>query len=106
MNNYRQTWIRNTDLNEMLRSINGWHVNSICHADAVDAVKYVERHGWVGRRTHYSRMQPKGVEAFEITDAGLDQLAAWGGDEEGARKSRNFYRANVAKFKIGESSDR
>lgn len=88
-----QFWIGSTDLISMLTSIGGWHVNCENHRQAIEAVAYADQHGYLTRRIHYAPMIPEGVEAFELTDKGIEALRNW--DDKAANfavKQRQWYR--------------
>jgi hypothetical protein len=92
-----QFWIGSTDVNGMLASIGGWHVGSIVALESADAVEYAIRNGWVQTRTHYGPAYPKGVPAYELTDAGIDQIRKSYGPRSAAQAEavRRWYRDRV-----------
>ncbi len=96
LNEYRQVWAGNTDLNGMLRCIGGWQVGCEHHIKALEAVSHADKQGWLGRRTHYAPAMPEGVEAFQLTDSGLETLKAWGGNAEAAREMRDWFQSRSA----------
>lgn len=94
-----QVWIGSTDIVYMLRCIGGWHVGCIEQCEAQEAVDHVKQQGWVTTRMHYAPAIPLGVEAYELTDAGLDQLRKWDARMAGgADKMRNWYRARLKEW--------
>jgi hypothetical protein len=92
-----QVWIGHSDLTSVLRSINGWYVGCYNDREARRAVQYAIDRGYVAYRTHFSQMDPDGVRAYEITDAGLTWLRTHDADAEGAEKMRAWYRENASK---------
>lgn len=91
-----QIWVGSTDIVYMLRVIGGWHVGCYKEIEASEAVSYAKARGWIHERTHYAPAIPDGTQAYELTDAGLEQLRQW--DERmagGADQMRNWYRANA-----------
>jgi hypothetical protein len=105
MGELRQVWHDSTDLGYMLGVITGWMVTCPNHEAALDSVQLAEDKGWVGRRTHYAPAFPEGIEAFEVTDAGIDQMKAWGRDGEAARRMRQWYRDNASKPLVNLTTD-
>jgi hypothetical protein len=84
-------------MNWLLTAIGGWHVGCYNAVEAREAVEYVERQGYVGRRMHYAPMIPEGVEAYELTDEGLAYLRRVQGEKafQAAGKMRKWYRDRV-----------
>lgn len=93
-----QVWVGSTDIVYMLRQIGGWHVGSQAAMEAGPAVLHALNERWVTTRIHRAPAFPDGVEAYELTDAGLEQLRKWDARMAGgADQMRNWYRANAKK---------
>jgi hypothetical protein len=105
MGEFRQVWHGYTDLGYMLSEITGWMVKCPNHNEHKSAVILAEENGWVGRRTHYAPAFPEGVEAFEITDAGIAKLNDWGRSGDAAKKTRQWYRDNASKPFVSQAPD-
>lgn len=93
---YRQVWIGGQDLAMMLRSVGGWHVGCIEERDHIIAVQHAIENGWLAKRIHFAPAFPEGVEAWELTDSGLEYLGDISGPQMkgGADKMRNWYRSH------------
>lgn len=93
-----QCWVGGTDLNLMLCSIGGWHLGCTNAREDSHAVIYAIDSGLVGFRTHFARAFPNGVEAYEVTDKGIEQIRRSRGDASAADaiKMRQWYRDNSA----------
>lgn len=93
-NRMAQFWIGKTDFNYLLTEVGGWHVG--CQNDREDreAVRYGIQHGLIGTRRHYAEAWPDGVDAYELTDAGLDYVAQRCGLKafDTAKRVREWYR--------------
>jgi hypothetical protein len=91
---YRQIWVGGVDFVSVLSSIGSWWVGCEYDQESREAVLKAERMGLVGRRTHYAPATPEGVEAYELTDAGLDYVVAHRGPKDGAYAAamRQWYR--------------
>lgn len=92
-----QLWIGSTDVGFMLTEIGGWHVGCVSHCEATEAVDYARNCGYVTIRMHYAPAIPEGVEAFEVTDAGIAELRRLRGDKaaEDALMVRGWYRERL-----------
>lgn len=93
-----QIWIDGRDASGMLTRIGSWWVDCDYHREHAAAVEWAEEQGYVTRRTHYSPATPKGQEAFELTDLGLDRVGEWWGPaaQHNATRSRQWYRDNTS----------
>ena len=89
-------WYGKFSLHHILLDIGGWHVGCENAVEAAGAVELVIHNGWVTHRKHYARAYPEGVDAYEVTDTGLDKIVEWGGDPKEPIKMREWYRANSA----------
>lgn len=91
-----QLWVGSTDVNGMLTEIGGWHVGSYAALEAAAAVSYALDRGWVQYRAHLFSDGSTAV-AYELTDAGLDQLRRSYGPvaADNAAKVRQWYRDRI-----------
>lgn len=87
------------NLSWVLSSIGGWHVGCQNEVENIDAVSYAKDHGFVTIRIHYAPAIPDGSIAYELTDAGFDELAKMSDLEtvERALRARRWYRNNARK---------
>src|SRR4051794_39638555 len=94
-----QLWVGGIDANGMLEEIGGWHVGCYNDRQARQAVEFVVARGYVTTRKHYAPIFPEGVDAYEITDAGLEALRKSYGAKAAAdaKKTRTWYRRNSSK---------
>lgn len=92
-----QFWIGTTDFNYLLTEVGGWHIGCQNDRDARDAVQYGIDCGLIGTRRHYAPAWPQGVDAYELTDAGLIYVAQKCGLKayENSNRVREWYRARV-----------
>jgi len=94
---YIAYWYNDVSLHRVLADIGGWQVGCENAIEVLQAVTYVFHAGWITHRTHYSAICPEGIEAYEVTDAGMEKIEEWGGDVSAAIKKREWYRANSSK---------
>lgn len=92
-------WVGKTDFHHLMTEVAGWHVG--CEHDREDreAVQYGVTQGLIGLRRHYAPAFPDGVDAYELTDAGLDYLAKNKGLKQFylASRVREWYRERERK---------
>lgn len=93
-----QLWIGGKDVNYMLLQIGGWQLGCQNARECAGAVMYAIEAGFVGFRTHYAKDLPKGIEAYEVTDKGIEQIRRSYGNKsaDGAIQRRQWYRDNTA----------
>ncbi len=95
----RQVWVGGYDLVYLMTEIGGWWVGCVAACEKAAAVTEADRRGFLGRRMHYAPAVPEGVEAHELTDAGIHFLAEHAGisTARAAIAQRQWYRDHSAK---------
>ena len=93
--------MRKSPFGGMLAEIGGWHIGCENEAENAAAVRMAVERGFVTQRTHYALAFPEGVPAYELTNAGLEEVRRLCGDEttKNAEKTRAWYRENAIKQK-------
>lgn len=78
----------------VLAHIGGWRPGCPYEVENQSAVDQIRQRGYVTLRTHYAPAIPEGEPAYELTEAGLKQLALLSGEEAARRAEamRQWYR--------------
>jgi hypothetical protein len=94
-----EEWVGSDELGFVLSVVGNWEVGCSNHQQAADAVAYAEDRGYISRRFHSDAARPSGVQAFELTNAGLDELRRLRGDAyaEKALAMREWYRTHAGR---------
>jgi len=81
----------------VLSQVGSWHVSSLRALDYKTQVNYALAKGWVQIRTHYAPAFKTGVNAFELTDEGLEALKRMEPSSyHQAAASRQWYQDNTS----------
>ena len=94
----RQRWVGAIDVHGMLGEIGSWHVGCKNEEWSGGAVGFAVDQGWVTTRKHYAPAIPDGVDAYELTDQGIEVYRWAYGSHAAARAeaSREWYRRSAA----------
>lgn len=82
----------------LLTEIGGWHVGCQNERQYAFFVNFALGAGLVDYRWHYAPAIPEGVQAYELTDKGIDAIRhAFGIDAaDGAARCRAWYRERTS----------
>lgn len=87
-----------TDLVKLLTQVTRVHVDNPDSWPHHPAIYHCADKGWITIRQHFAEKFPQGVNAYEITDTGLEVLEEYGGTDAAleALDDRTFYRTNTS----------